>query len=217
MGIHDAVEARCYPPAVQQTENKGLGRLFAFLGLTDLGFVGKWIGMSTLVGLMGGLAAVGFKWLLAVLRENLLERATGLQAEGLGGLGNSVWLVLLILPIGGLIVGWLTQRFAPEAEGHGTEQMINTFHNLSGRVRRRVIGLKALTAAITIGTGGSAGQEGPVAQVGSGVGSAISDALKLTDRERRTFLLAGTSAGIGALFTAPLGGALFAPEVLYRK
>jgi len=202
---------------VQQRQGKGLGRLFAFLGLTDLGFVGKWVGMSTLVGIVGGLAAAGFKWLLGFLRENLLERATGLEGEGLGGLDERMWLVLLILPAGGLLVGWLTHRFAPEAEGHGTEQLIRTFHNLSGRVRRRVIGLKALTAAITIGTGGSAGQEGPVAQVGSGVGSAVSDALRLTERDRRTFLLAGASAGIGALFTAPMGGALFAPEVLYRK
>jgi len=131
--------------------------------------------------------------------------------------GPRAWWVLLFLPVAGLVVGWITARFAPEAEGHGTEQMVRCFHQLQGRVRRRVIGIKALTSALTIASGGSAGKEGPVAQIGSGVGSAISDALKLTDRDRRIFLVAGTSAGIGALFTAPLGGALFAPEVLYSK
>ena len=202
---------------MSRLSGKGLGRLLSFLGLGDLGFVGKWIGVSTLIGLVGGFAALGFEELLHFLQENGLKRATGIETEGAGELGGAVWLVLLILPAGGLVVGWLTQTFAPEAEGHGTEQLVRTFHRGAGFVRRRVIALKALTSALTIGTGGSAGQEGPVAQVGSGVGSAISDALKLNERDRRVFLLAGSSAGIGALFTAPLGGALFAPEVLYKK
>ena len=190
------------------------------LGLGDLGFVGKWVGLASLIGVIGGFAAVGFEWLLHFLRHNIFLRATGIETEGLGGSGGipaSAWMILILLPVGGLVVGILTQRIAPEASGHGTEQLIRTFHELGGRVRRRVIALKALTSAITIGTGGSAGQEGPVAQIGSGVGSAVSDALHLSERDRRIFLLAGSSAGIGALFTAPLGGALFAPEVLYRK
>lgn len=191
--------------------------MIAFLGLQDIGFVGKWVGMSTLIGLIGGFAAFGFEHVCVFLREHTLKQAAGVGLEGLGALGPRTWLVLLILPLGGLVVGYLTQRFAPEAEGHGTEQMVKSFHQLGGRVRRRVIAVKAITSAVTIGTGGSAGQEGPVAQVGSGVGSAVSDALKLSERDRRIFLLAGSSAGIGALFGAPLGGALFAPEVLYRK
>ena len=192
-------------------------RILRLLGHLELGHVGKWVGLSTLIGLVGGFAALGFERLLHYLREYGLKAVTGIEGEGLGPLSDGSWWVLLILPLGGLVVGWLTLRFAPEAQGHGTEQMIRTFHQLGGKVRRRVIGLKALTSAITIGSGGSAGQEGPVAQVGSGVGSAISDALKLSVRDRRIFLLAGSSAGIGALFTAPLGGALFAPEVLYSK
>jgi CIC family chloride channel protein len=184
------------------------------------GYLGKWVGLATLIGLLGGLAAVGFDWLIEFIREGAFHAAVGSESEGVGvdgGVTGRAWYLLLLLPLGGLIVGWLTQTFAPEAEGHGTEQLIRTFHQLGGKVRRRVIALKALTSAITIGTGGSAGQEGPVAQIGSGVGSAVSDALKLSERDRRVFLLAGSSAGIGALFTAPLGGALFAPEVLYKK
>jgi CIC family chloride channel protein len=80
-----------------------------------------------------------------------------------------------------------------------------------------VVPLKALASALTIGTGGSAGQEGPVAQVGGGIGSWVAQRLELTKHDRRIFLLAGSSAGISAMFQAPLGAALFAPEVLYRK
>lgn len=194
-----------------------MARVLAVLGLGDLGFVGKWIGLSTVIGVIGGLAAVGFEWLIELLHHQLLERSASIQSEGLGDWGPKTWMILVLLPLGGLVVGLVTQLFAPEAEGHGTEQMIRSFHQLQGRVRRRVIAIKAITSAITIGSGGSAGSEGPVAQIGSGLGSMTSDLMHLSDRDRRMFLLAGSSAGIGALFTAPLGGALFAPEVLYGK
>jgi len=194
-----------------------MSRVLRALGLGDLGFVGKWVGLSTLIGIMGGLAAVGFEWLIEVMNHQLLGRTAGIHTEGIGDWGPKTWALLVLLPLGGLLVGWITQTFAPEAEGHGTEQMVRAFHQLRGVVRRRVIVIKAITSALTIGTGGSAGQEGPVAQVGSGVGSMASDFLHLSERDRRIFLLAGSSAGIGALFTAPLGGALFAPEVLYGK
>jgi len=192
-------------------------RVLELLGLQDLGFAGKWIGLSSLIGIAGGLAAVAFDWLTHVLSSAALRGPAGFEGEGLGSLDVPLWLVLAIPALGGLVVGWITCRFAPEAEGHGTEQLVRAFHTLGGAVRARVVAVKALTSAITIGTGGSAGQEGPVAQIGSGVGSNLSDALRLRTRDRRIFLLSGASAGIGALFTAPLGGALFAPEVLYRK
>jgi CIC family chloride channel protein len=196
------------------------------LGSGNLGYMGKWIGLASLIGFSAGLVAVGFSWLTDFFQTETLARAVGSHAEGLAlidgesgylALIKRTWPILLILPIGGFIVGWCIWALAPEAEGHGTEQMVRTFHQLSGKVRKRVIALKAITSAITIGTGGSAGQEGPVAQVGSGVGASLSDALNLGDRDRRLFLLTGASAGIGALFTAPLAGALFAPEVLYKK
>lgn len=169
---------------------------------------------------MAGLTAVGFDWLTRFMHHRMVTPTTTVTGEGLGtsgGIPQGAWYFLLFLPLGGLLVGLLIQYVAPEAKGHGTEQMIRTFHELGGRARKRIVALKAITSAITIGTGGSAGQEGPVAQIGGGVGSIVSDTLKLSAKERRMFLLAGSSAGIGALFTAPLGGALFAPEVLYRK
>ncbi|MDG1499665.1 MAG: chloride channel protein [Planctomycetota bacterium] len=205
---------------------KRLQTFFGQLGSGELGYMGKWIGMATLIGVGGGLAAVGFDHLVDLLKANALARAIELETEGLGQVGASLgllqafadnWPLFFILPLAGLLVGWITYKWAPESEGHGTEQLIRTFHDLGGAVRKRVIFIKALTSAITIGSGGSAGQEGPVAQVGSGIGSTASKAMGLGDRDRRIFLLAGASAGIGALFTAPLAGALFAPEVLYRK
>jgi CIC family chloride channel protein len=186
-------------------------------GIGEVSSAGRWIALSSLIGVLGGVVAVAFHWLTDVLRELSLGATLGLHHEGLSGLGNASLWILVIPTVGGVLVGWLTQRLAPEAEGHGTEQLVRSFHQQKGAVRRRVVPVKALCSAISIGTGGSAGQEGPVAQIGSGVGSMVADSFELGDRERRILLLSGASAGVGALFTAPLGGALFAPEVLYRK
>ncbi|TDJ71948.1 MAG: chloride channel protein [Planctomycetota bacterium] len=193
------------------------GFLARLADMAELGRFTKWVLLSSLIGVFGGLAAAGFKWLIEVVVDNVFRRPTGVAGEGAGGLDGTFWLILLVPTLGGLATGWLIQTFAPEAEGHGTDSVIRAFHRLKGVIRSRVIFLKALASAITIGTGGSAGQEGPVAQVGAGVGSSLAGALKLTDRDRRIFLLAGGSAGIGAMFCSPLGGALFMPEVLYRK
>jgi CIC family chloride channel protein len=106
---------------------------------------------------------------------------------------------------------------APEAEGHGTDAMIEAFHQRGGKIRKRVPFVKIIASALTIGTGGSAGKEGPIAQIGSGFGSTFASLLKLNARERRILVLAGAAGGIGAIFQAPLGAALFAPEVLYRE
>ncbi|MCA8980185.1 MAG: chloride channel protein [Planctomycetes bacterium] len=189
----------------------------ALMRFFDLGSVSRWVLFAALIGIAAGLAGVGFEWMIHEAKDWMMHRPTGLQTEGLDAWDSRVWLVLAIPTAGGLLCGFLTQTFAPEAEGHGTDNVVKAFHRLRGHVRARVIFLKALTAAITIGSGGSAGKEGPVAQVGAGVGSTLADGLKLSHRDRRIFLLSGASAGIGAMFCAPLGGALFMPEVLYRK
>lgn len=184
---------------------------------SEVGHIAKWIVLSSVIGLCGGLAAVAFRWMIEYLTENVFVHQTGIEGEGVAGLQVGWWVLLLLPAAGGLITGILVQRYAPEAEGHGTDSVISSYHNLRGVIRKRVIFLKALTSAITIGTGGAAGQEGPVAQVGAGVGSSLSSLLRLTDRDRRIFLMSGASAGIGAMFCSPLGGALFMPEVLYKK
>lgn len=185
--------------------------------LPNVGHFTKWVFLSALIGVLAGLAAWGFKGMIAVAREWLFERPTGIADEGPPAGFESPYLILLIPTLGGALVGWLIQRYAPEAEGHGTDSVIRAYHRMKGLVRKRVIAMKAITSALTIGTGGSAGQEGPIAQVGAGIGSTIAQVLRLSDRDRRLFLLSGASAGVGAIFCSPLGGALFMPEVMYRK
>lgn len=126
------------------------------------------------------------------------------------------WMLLILPAVGGLLSGWLTFAFAPEAEGHGTDAAIEAYHFKDGAVRRRVPFIKALTAMITIGSGGSGGREGPIAQIGAGFGSMLGRWFKVPPNHRRILMAAGMSAGIGAIFHAPLAGALFAAEVLYR-
>ncbi len=126
------------------------------------------------------------------------------------------WMLLLLPIAGGLLSGWLTFKLAPETEGHGTDAAIEAYHFKDGAIRRRVPFVKAITAMITIGTGGSGGREGPIAQIGSGFGSMLGRWFKVAPDERRVLMAAGMAAGIGAIFHAPLAGALFAAEVLYR-
>jgi CIC family chloride channel protein len=127
------------------------------------------------------------------------------------------WLLLLVLPGAGLLVGWIVQTFAPEAEGHGTDAVIGAYHRSRAVLRKRIVPVKLLASALTIGSGGSAGREGPVAQVGAGFASYLSKLLRLPCHERRILVISGMAAGIGGMFRAPLGGALFAIEVLYSE
>jgi CIC family chloride channel protein len=95
--------------------------------------------------------------------------------------------------------------------------VIDAFHRKKGVIRKRVPLIKMFSSIITIGSGGSAGREGPIAQIGAGFGSYLANLLRLNDDERRTLLIAGAAGGIGAIFRSPLGGALFSVEVLYRR
>jgi chloride channel protein, CIC family len=127
------------------------------------------------------------------------------------------WMIPVICTLGGLISGLLVFKLAPEAEGHGTDAAIDSFHNKEGFVRRRVPVVKLVASAITIGSGGSAGREGPIALIAAGFGSTIADIFKLDSHDRRIALAVGIGAGIGSIFKAPLGGALISAEILYRR
>ncbi|RJS71933.1 MAG: CBS domain-containing protein [Candidatus Syntrophoarchaeum sp. WYZ-LMO15] len=116
-----------------------------------------------------------------------------------------------------MIAGFIIYRFAPEAEGHGTDAVISAFHQARGVIQGRVPIIKAIASAITIGSGGSAGKEGPIAQIAAGAGSVLASHLKLSDRDRRIMMVTGMSAGIASIFKSPLGGALFGIEVLYKR
>jgi CIC family chloride channel protein len=186
--------------------------------------VGRAALCSPIVGVIAGLGAVTFLLSLQGMYRVVLGDLLHFQMPPtLEGQPHPVaypwpwWLVLLVPAAGGLISGLLVFTWAPEAEGHGTDAMIRAFHQGGGMIRARVPLIKAVASIITIGTGGSAGQEGPIAQIGSGFGSYLARVLKLPPSERRTLMLAGAAAGVGAIFRAPLGGALFAGEVLYSS
>lgn len=113
--------------------------------------------------------------------------------------------IFVITTIGGLLSGLIVYIFAPEVEGAGTDAVIRAFHHFRGIVRARVPIVKMIASAITIGSGGSGGRGGPIAQIGAGFGSWIATLLNLTDRERRLLVICGVAGGICSIFRAPLG------------
>lgn len=127
------------------------------------------------------------------------------------------WMVPIATTVGGLISGFLVYTFAPEAEGHGTDAAVRAFHRTAGRMRARIPLVKSVASAITIGSGGAAGREGPTAQIAAGVGAIVGGLLKLPDDERRYLVLMGMAAGLSAIFKSPLGTAIFAVEILYSR
>ena len=181
---------------------------------------------SIVIGLLSGLGAIVFNELLHAAIGITMETWARLSLPPLPGEGASHadpvgpprrWLLLLLPVAGGLISGLLVKTFAPEAEGTGTDGYIDAFHNKAGQMRRRVPWVKSLATLATISSGGSAGKEGPIAQIGAGIGSAVGRYLKMGARARRTMMVAGAAGGLGAIFRAPLGGALTAVEVLYKE
>jgi len=126
-------------------------------------------------------------------------------------------LTITVLVIGGLLSGFIVYTFAPEAEGHGTDAVIRAFHRTGGYIRPIVVPVKILTSAITIGTGGSAGKEGPTALFSAGVGSWYSDLRKVSWKKRQMFVIIGMASGLSAVFKSPLGSSIFAIEVLYAS
>ena len=186
------------------------------------------LALAMLVGVVAGLGAVAFSITCQMVVRAGLDGLAGYRAHGPQGEARVAWLpesdqifrpwlLLFIPPLGGLISGWIVFRFAPEAEGHGTDSVIAAYHHKQGAMRARVPLVKMLASAITLGSGGSGGREGPIAQIGAGFGSVVAKLLHMRAAERRILLAAGMGAGIAAIFRAPLAGALFASEVLYRS
>lgn len=192
---------------------------------SDAAAKGKWFFYFIIIGVIAGLGSVVFDYLCEAGNHYLLDFMAGYRPDGpAGGLEYFLptntplnkWILLFLPALGGIISGWLVYTFAPEAEGHGTDAAIEAYHLKGGFIRNRVPFIKTIASAITLTTGGSGGKEGPIAQIGAGFGSFFATKLKLSDRERRIMMAAGVGAGIGSIFRAPLAGALFAAEVLYR-
>ena len=192
---------------------------------THLDYLQRWVLLGTIIGLVSGIAAGVFYYLLNLSSSfflgylaNYFPPTAGGEGSGVSQTGEIKWETLALIPaIGGLLSGIIIFRWSPEAEGHGTDAVINSFHRLAGKVRERVPVVKMVSSILTIGSGGSAGREGPVAQICSGFSSWLATILGLSDHDRRVLLVCGVAAGIGAIFKSPLGGAIFAIEVLYER
>jgi len=186
---------------------------------------GRWTLYCVAVGLLAGIASIIFYYLCQLGMRVFLDFMAGYRPPSsagdialfLPGSGEFIRWVLLILPAcGGLLSGWLVYSFAPEAAGAGNDAAIHAYHNAEGSIRGRVPVVKAIATAVTLTTGGSGGREGPIAQIGAGIGSLLATKLGLSSGERRILMAAGIAAGVGSIFRAPLAGALFAAEFLYR-
>lgn len=191
-----------------------------------INIAGRQIFYYILIGLIAGLGSIAFHYLCQLGTHIFMGQMAGYHPPTPAGethlfsppeLPFRRWMLLFLPTIGGLISGWLVYTFAPEAEGHGTDAAIDAYHNKGGFIRGRIPIIKTIASAVTLTSGGSGGREGPIAQIGAGFGSFLATKLKLSDRERRIMLAAGIGAGVGSIFRAPLAGALFAAEVLYKE
>jgi len=163
---------------------------------------------AILVGLGAGFGSILFRWCIMGFQT----LAFGGGKEVLGFLGE--YYVVLIPAIGGLLVGPLIFRFAREARGHGVPEVMEAVALRGGRIRPVVVIIKTLASSICIGSGGSAGREGPIVQIGSTLGSSLGQALGMSSDRIRMLVACGAAGGIAATFNAPVAGVLFALEVI---
>lgn len=185
----------------------------------------RWLFLGALIGIVAGIGSILFASAITLTSHLLLSGITGLvppQPASEGGTHIAMqasrrWLIPVVTTLGGLLTGLIVFTFAPEAEGHGTDAAIQAFHYKNGRIRARIPLIKMVASAITIGSGGSAGREGPTAQISAGFGSWLADVLRLDNHDRRIAVAAGIGSGIGAIFKAPFGGALLSAEILYIR
>jgi len=159
----------------------------------------KWFVLASLVGIIVGFSTTFF----------------------LKGLDYSISFIgksqsyFILLPIGMFLSSLLIKYLAPDAEGHGTEKVIEAVHKNSGKIKPLVVPVKLFATIITIATGGSAGKEGPCAQIGAGLSSIFSDIFRFNDHDRRKLVICGISAGFATVFGTPIAGAIFGVEVLF--
>ncbi len=168
------------------------------------------------VGIFTGIGAVALRALIGLIHNAMFNGVFRIAynaniLEGPSRFGN--WVILSPI-LGGLVVVYLVERFAPEAKGHGVPEVMDAIYYTRGKICGVVAVIKSLASALSIGSGASVGREGPIIQIGSALGSSFSTAIGLTTAQTITLLSAGAGAGIAATFNTPLGGVLFATEIL---
>ncbi|MFQ5708006.1 MAG: chloride channel protein [bacterium] len=167
--------------------------------------------VAVVIGLLGGFGAIFFRFAIRFFQGVFFHSWHYTLDYAL----HLPWYVKLFAPtMGGLIVGPIVFYFAREAKGHGVPEVMESIVLRGGAIRPRVMIAKITASAVCIGSGGSVGREGPIVQIGSAIGSALGQVLKVTGSRLRTFVACGTAAGIAATFNAPIAGALFAMEII---
>jgi len=172
--------------------------------------------LSVIVGLATSFGAIGFVRLIEFFNElffGLTDQILS-SAVGFASWGGYRWWLPIIPALGGLLVGPIVYRFASEAKGHGVPEVMNSVARLGGIIRPRVAAAKTVASAICIGSGGSAGREGPIVQIGSALGSTIGQIFRMSGARVRILVGCGAAAGISAVFNAPIAGVLFASEII---
>ncbi|HTP05721.1 MAG TPA: chloride channel protein [Nitrospirota bacterium] len=159
----------------------------------------KWLFLATCIGVIVGISTAAFLILLNISISNVTKHHY----------------YFLLLPVALFLSALVVKVFAPDAEGHGTEKIIEAVHRYSGKMNVMVVPVKLVATIITIAFGGSAGKEGPAAQIGAALASAFSRLLRFGDRDRKKLVICGISAGFAAVFGTPIAGALFGVEVLF--
>ncbi|KAA8983614.1 chloride channel protein [Halomonas sp. 22501_18_FS] len=168
------------------------------------------------VGIFGGFSAIAFKAIIGFFRNLFFYGELSLAFQPDIHIAPSVWGagVILVPVVGAIIVNWITERFAPETRGHGVPEVMNAIYFSQGRIRPSVVIAKALTSAVSIGSGGSVGREGPIVQIGSAFGSSLGQLITMPARQRVVLVGAGAAAAVAATFNAPIGGLAFAMELM---
>lgn len=176
-----------------------------------------WIfSLSIVIGIVAGVVAWLFRLLIGVIHNFAFQGMFSPIYEANIHTPESSWgwLIIFVPVAGGLIVVWLIKNFAPQAKGHGVPEVIDAIHYNQGRIPGKVSVVKAFASALTIGTGGSLGREGPIVQIGASFSSSLGQWLNMPARQRIVLIACGASAGIAATFNAPLAGLLFSIELL---
>jgi CIC family chloride channel protein len=165
---------------------------------------------ALVVGFGGGFGAIGFRRLIEA--ENAF--AFHIAIPWLSARTLPAFALVAVIAAGGALAAWIAARFAPEARGHGVPEVMAAVALHGGMIRPRVIAVKALASATSIGFGGSCGREGPIVQIGAAIGSVLGRLAKAPAPIVRTLVACGAAAGISATFNAPIGGVFFASEVI---
>ncbi len=170
---------------------------------------------AVLVGIISGLGAVAFRYMIAFFHNLFFLKTISFQYDSAANFISSYgWIVIFVPVVGMIIVNFLTENFAPEARGHGVPEVMSAVYENGGKIRPIVSIIKSFASAISIGSGGSVGREGPIVQIGASFGSSLGQIFKLKPRETIILVAAGVAGGIAATFNAPIGGVTFAIELI---